>query len=44
MVEGVARIDLDRVAMTVTFAVSCGPLQCAFDFEERTVQRRGGRV
>jgi Neocarzinostatin family/Sushi repeat (SCR repeat) len=29
-------------AMTVTFAVSCGPLQCAFDFEERTVQLRGG--
>jgi hypothetical protein len=31
-------------AMTVTFAVSCGPLQCAFDFEELTVQLRGGRV
>jgi Family of unknown function (DUF6299) len=29
-------------AMTVTIAVSCGPLQCAPDFEERTVQLRGG--
>jgi hypothetical protein len=32
-------------ATTVTFAVSCGPLQCLHtDFEERTVQLRGGRV
>lgn len=30
-------------AMTMTFAVSCGPFQCAFDFEERTVQLRGDR-
>jgi hypothetical protein len=30
-------------AMTVTFAFSCGPFQCAEDFEEQTVQLRGGR-
>ena len=29
-------------AMTVTFAFSCGPFQCAEDFDERTVQLRGG--
>jgi hypothetical protein len=30
-------------AMTVTFAFSCGAFQCAEDFDEQTVQLRGGR-
>jgi hypothetical protein len=30
-------------AMTVTFAFSCGPFQCAEDFVEQTVRLRGGR-
>jgi hypothetical protein len=30
-------------AMTVTFAFSCGPFECATGFVERTVQLRGGR-
>ncbi len=31
-------------AMTVTFAYSCGPFECAQDFEEQTVQLRGGSM
>jgi hypothetical protein len=30
-------------AMTVTFAFSCGPFECAEDFVEQTVRLRGGR-
>ena len=31
-------------AMTLTFAFSCGPFQCAEDFDEQTVRLRGGRT
>ena len=29
-------------AASVTFSVACGPFECGFDFEERTVLLRGG--
>lgn len=30
-------------ALTLNFATSCGPFECAFGFAEQTVQLRGGR-
>jgi hypothetical protein len=30
-------------ALTVSFAVACGPFLCGVDFEERVVQLKGGR-
>ena len=30
-------------ALTVSFAVACGPFLCGLDFQERVVQLRGGR-
>ena len=30
-------------ALTLNFATSCGPFDCAFGFAEQTVQLRGGK-